>query len=245
MFDIIIPTYNTPENLLLDCLNGIQQQRIDHSLINVILINDAGQIIDIDSIKSLYDFQISYYVNETNIGPGTCRQFGIEKASDWVIFCDADDILLKDALWEYFKLIQQDKNIDIIYPAQINLLNDSLSQQKTVSNNFPDGLYAVCISKHFLTQHPDIKFLPYYYHEDGLFTVQCAIHNPYVVCADGEIIIHRIGRYESLATFKNTTIYDLSMIASAYAIYHHFLNKQEQLYLYNDQKNFYLSLIHI
>lgn len=242
MFDIVIPTYNTPENLLLDCLNGIQQQQIDHSLINVILINDAGQTIDIDSIKSLYDFQISYYVNEINAGPGACRQFGIEKASNWVVFCDADDILLRDALQQYFNLIQQDKDIDIIYPAQINLLNEFIVQQ-TVPNNFPDGLYAVCINKHFLTQHSDIQFLPYYYHEDGLFTVQCAIHNPHVVCANGEIVAHRIGRYESLATFKNTAIYDLSLMASVYAIYHHFLNSQEQLYLYNNQKNFYIEIL--
>ena len=242
MFDIIIPTYNTPENLLLECLNGIQRQRIDHSLINAILINDAGRAIDVDGIKPLYDFQISYYVNEINVGPGICRQLGIEKASDWIVFCDADDVLSKDALLQYFNLIRQDKNIDIIYPAQINLLDEFLVQQ-TVPNNFPDGLYAVCINKRFLTQHPDIKFLPYYYHEDGLFTMQCAIHNPRIVCANGEIIAHRIGRYESLATFKNTAIYDLSLIVSAYAIYHHFLNEQEQLYLCNDQRNFYIEML--
>lgn len=246
MFDIVIPTYNTPPEYLEECLDGIERQTIPHTLINVLLINDGGAPLNLEELKTKYTFNLFYDEHEKNEGPGAARQCGVDFATNWIVFCDADDVLEPDALEELKKIIDNDKdhNLDIIYADRLKQKLGNSSEVTITPNRFPDNLYGLCINKNFLQRNSHIRFLPYYYHEDGLFTLLCSANNPNITLVhDHPLITHRVGNYESLAGFHNPEIYDLSMLASAFAIYAHYLDLKYHLFIYDEEDPYCRELV--
>lgn len=89
---IIVPVYNV-ENYLEQCLNSLVNQTLKD--IEIIIIND-GSIdksgIIINKYKENYNNIV--VINTNNIGAGSARNLGIEKAvGEYIAFVDADDFI--------------------------------------------------------------------------------------------------------------------------------------------------------
>lgn len=94
---IIIPRYDELSNDLFPLLTSINNQSgVDFSDIEVIISTDGGGGKPFERcFIELFNFEIIQIINEgVNSGPGVTRQRGLDIANgDYVMFCDADDIL--------------------------------------------------------------------------------------------------------------------------------------------------------
>lgn len=108
VFSIIIPCYNQA-HFLPDCLWSIQEQSfIDWE---AIVVNDGSPDNTTEIAKKFVekDSRIRL-VEKQNGGLSSARNKGIELAKgDFFLFLDADDLILNDCLFEYQKLISENK----------------------------------------------------------------------------------------------------------------------------------------
>ncbi|MBQ2379418.1 MAG: glycosyltransferase family 2 protein [Akkermansia sp.] len=93
---VIIPVYQAKEHIgeTIQCLQTQTLQELEF-----LFINDKGEDGTFDIVKNAAknDTRIVLLENETNSGPGICRNKGIEKArGEFIAFVDADDKLSPD-----------------------------------------------------------------------------------------------------------------------------------------------------
>ena len=91
--DIIVPIYNTPDELLTRCLSSIAMQTVIKD-IHVIIVDDGSTKIDssnvINSFSDIID--IEYIRLEQNVGVGKARNIGLDSGTnEYILFCDSDD----------------------------------------------------------------------------------------------------------------------------------------------------------
>lgn len=95
ILSIIVPHYREKEKDVFPLLSSINNQLgIKFSDIEVIISSDGGaEKLDI-TFLNLFNFEIKEIKLEKNLGPGVARQKGLDAATgEYVIFCDADDVL--------------------------------------------------------------------------------------------------------------------------------------------------------
>lgn len=98
LLDIIIPEYNG-EKYIFNLLDSISSQKnIDFSEIGIIIVDDCSDDkIQKYKFKKYPKLNITFLVNETNVGPGLSRQHGIDESkADFVTFMDCDDEFYDD-----------------------------------------------------------------------------------------------------------------------------------------------------
>ena len=90
---VIIPVYNH-EKLVLECVESVLKQT--YKDIEIILVNDFSTDRSSEVCKKMeqeYE-NVFYYEQESNQGPLAARVLGIrESKGDYIVFCDADDML--------------------------------------------------------------------------------------------------------------------------------------------------------
>jgi glycosyltransferase involved in cell wall biosynthesis len=91
--DIIVPIYNTPDEMLTRCLSSIAMQTVIKD-IHVIVVDDCSDKVDssnvINSFKNLID--IEYIKLSENKGVGNARNVGLNLGkNEYILFCDSDD----------------------------------------------------------------------------------------------------------------------------------------------------------
>lgn len=162
MFSIIIPFYNTSPNAFDRLLKSIEKQTVKPTGLELIIIDDHS---DRDK-KPKINIDIDYTIlrNSRNRGPGYSRQKGIEVAkNDYVLFMDSDDEFYSDSAFEeYIKGIKT--NPDIIYAKYIRVFH-----KLQIRNKYHVDIWGQCFKKSFLIEN-NIKFEPFYYGEDMLFS---------------------------------------------------------------------------
>lgn len=119
LISLIITCYNQ-EIYLNQLLEFLKQH-------NSFLLNVEIIVIDSSDIPVNLNTNISYY-RIKNLGPSHARNFGITKASgEWVIFCDADDIVNPNI----FSFVSSKKNIKnynvILFPYK-RILDDKMDE---------------------------------------------------------------------------------------------------------------------
>ncbi len=116
VLSLIIPIYNTPQELLLQCLKSVKENIVETDDIEVLLINDGSTVPYVEKIaKSLSatDNRITY-IYKSNSGLSATRNVGMELAcGEYVMFLDSDDYLEKDALSYLLKKIRE-TNADLL-----------------------------------------------------------------------------------------------------------------------------------
>lgn len=182
LVSFIIPVYNRDE-FLRECLDSILS--IKKFIFEIILIDDAS----IDNSKAIIDEyvektdKIRAFFMKQNIGPGLCRNFGIEKAEgEFIAFIDSDDTIDSNN-WD--KLLEEfDLNSDIaIFNHNLHYDNGAKKYVNTFRENelynkseflekFPYSLTFpvwICLfKKEFINKH-DILFNDTLYLEDECF----------------------------------------------------------------------------
>lgn len=116
---IIIPFYNTEEKILKRLLDTINNQKVLDlkDFLNVVIIDDCSKEKPLNSLdlSEYTNFDISIGTLEENKGPGYARQIGIlNSKSDYIMFCDSDDVLFSDDALSKIKPILEEKQPDIL-----------------------------------------------------------------------------------------------------------------------------------
>ncbi len=96
---VIVPVYNV-ENYIRPCLDSLIEQTIDHSQIEVLLINDGSTD---SSLEICYEYAQSNFIfkvfNKENEGVSATRNFGIRNASGkYIMYLDSDDTYTPDTV---------------------------------------------------------------------------------------------------------------------------------------------------
>ena len=101
---VIIPSHNHGR-YISNALESVLSQNIPD--LEIIVVDD-GSTDDTEAVVKLYP-NVNYY-RQSNAGPSAARNFGLKKSTgDYVVFLDADDWLLPDALislpWKIVRVI--------------------------------------------------------------------------------------------------------------------------------------------
>lgn len=92
LVSVIIPFFNR-FGLLNNAIESVLKQSYTH--FEILLIDDCST----DGTFEVTNSRIKLFRMENNSGPGTCRQFGLEKANgDFILFLDSDDLIVDNFL---------------------------------------------------------------------------------------------------------------------------------------------------
>lgn len=115
MVSVVVPVYNT-EKYLKRCLDALVNQTIDHSLLEIIIVNDGstdGSADILNEYKVMYPQLIKIFFKE-NGGQATARNLGIEKATgEYIGFADSDDYVDR-TLFEKLYKAATDNDADLV-----------------------------------------------------------------------------------------------------------------------------------
>lgn len=150
MVSIIIPVYNV-EKYIGECIESILNQT--YLKIEIILINDgstdlSGEICDIFKKK----YSNITVIHQINCGSGKARNAGLDRAiGQYVMFCDPDDWLPKDAVEKHVNaIIKSDADLTIGFIEEFvfdsngkfiknrsrNVCSKSIINQEALKENF-------------------------------------------------------------------------------------------------------------
>ena len=80
----------------------------------VVIVDDGSTDDSVSIIESFNDSRIKLF-SQKNQGPSSARNLGIEKAqNEWLIFLDADDVMMPDALEQFSYYISNYPGVDIL-----------------------------------------------------------------------------------------------------------------------------------
>lgn len=173
LLSIIIPRYNETEYEIFPLLSSINiQLGINFDDIEVIISNDGGADIQIDgTLFDIFNFDVRQVYLSENKGPGVVRQNGIDHAyGDYVMFCDADDILHSVAVLGAFISEIKTYNPDMVSSSWIEEFKDQENKivylTKEIDNTWMFGkiLKRSFLSKHNIRFHDELRV-----HEDSYF----------------------------------------------------------------------------
>ena len=105
---ILIPQYKEDDKVVKPLLDSIAlQQLVNFNDVEVIIVNDGSDVFLSDTLINSYPFKITYFKNEHK-GVSATRQKALDLCkSDYVMFCDADDMFFSvHGLWIIFKEMQ-------------------------------------------------------------------------------------------------------------------------------------------
>ena len=111
MISIIIPLYNKEK-----CIEKTIKSVIDQTYrdLEVLIVDDGSTDKSKMIVNSIHDKRIRYVYKE-NGGVSSARNLGVKMVkSDWILFLDADDFLLPNALDSAVRTINSYPNAEII-----------------------------------------------------------------------------------------------------------------------------------
>lgn len=98
MFSVVIPLYNKGA-LIKRAIDSVLSQTYQN--FEIIVVDDGSKDDSAEFVKEYDDKRVKYYYKD-NGGVSSARNYGIEKATkEWIVFLDADDELLPNALEVY------------------------------------------------------------------------------------------------------------------------------------------------
>lgn len=107
-FSIVIPLYNKGYQIKATIDSVLSQTYPNWECL---VVDDGSSDNSCSVVQKIEDSRIKY-LKKKNGGPSSARNMGIENALfDWILFLDADDYLLNDALAHFDTLINKYNNI--------------------------------------------------------------------------------------------------------------------------------------
>lgn len=175
LLSVVIPCYNSQE-FIEEAIESVLCQKFSDQL-EIIIVDDGSTDKTNEICLKYNDYLNVNYFRIENHGAGYARNFGVNKASGiWVMFLDADDLMLVDINNYILDCLLQSKNKEILCfgKAQSNMrLTDTpyikLPQQvNEIKNHIPVLEFWTCIYKvNFLK---DNKILFFKYKEQDIET---------------------------------------------------------------------------
>lgn len=158
-FSIVIPVYNVEEELLTECIESITEQSYKNW--ELILVDDASTWKSVKAVLSKYEnkknIKVIYRKENGNISIAT--NDGIDVASgDYIVFADCDDVIAKNALLEFARLLNKNPDYDFIYSDEDKLTEDgSLRHSPFFKPDWsPDTFMSIMYTNHLATYRTDL-----------------------------------------------------------------------------------------
>lgn len=118
MISIIIPLYNKEETIKGTLESILSQTYKD---LEIVVVNDGSTDNSINIVKSIEDSRIKL-ISQTNMGVSAARNRGVlESCGEWLLFLDADDSLLENALYSLHNAYKKNEIAQIISGNYINI----------------------------------------------------------------------------------------------------------------------------
>ena len=121
LISIIVPVFNTPQEMLLRCIHSIQEAMcfVPSGSTEVLFVNDGSTNNYVDEVLKDLDDGF-YYLKKENGGVSSARNLGMRHATgDYLMFVDADDWIEQSALLDSLEFIRK-SHADIIYMGYAN-----------------------------------------------------------------------------------------------------------------------------
>ena len=122
---VIIPAYNA-EKYLAAAVDSVRAQELGGSV--EIIVTDDGST---DRTAAIAQELGCRMFSIPHSGAAAARNLGIEKASgDYLLFLDADDVLIRDALSVLFDAMLSDKTVDVVFGTAKDFVSPDLSDEE-------------------------------------------------------------------------------------------------------------------
>ena len=178
VLSVIIPQYRETDKVVKRLLSSIDYQlNVDWDEVEVIIVNDGSDVkLSEDLFKNLDNIKhITYLQLPKNVGPGLCRQAGLDRAvGEYVTFCDADDMYQNFGVFSLYLEEIRNKHPDIIqtqWLEEVKVLDkDGNGKLRYLTHDFEaTWMHGKAIRRQFLVDN-DIRFSDkLLYHEDSYF----------------------------------------------------------------------------
>ncbi len=123
---VVIPLYKTPERYLTELVDSVKAQT--YSNWELILSDGSGENSPISGILSKLeesDARIRVVRNRKQLHISENTNAALEEVSgDYIAFCDHDDLLTPDALYENVRIINKYPDTEMIYSDEDKILDD-------------------------------------------------------------------------------------------------------------------------
>ena len=138
LFSIVIPTYNYAETLARAVESALKQSGDDYE---ILVVDDGSTDKTLSIIKNLHNTYPGRFrsVSKANSGVAAARNYGVDHTTgDWLIFLDADDELMPDALSELRQCITENSIVKLIIGGHISIESNGKVRYRSV-NPIPLG----------------------------------------------------------------------------------------------------------
>lgn len=234
--DIIIPVYNTPQNLLHRCIMSVLNQTYHN--IRIIIVDDGSE-------KDIYEycermetkFDNIKVIHQENLGVSSARNTGIKLSnSEYLMFLDSDDELKPNVCNELVKIIDVN-SVDMvisntdwresysqnIFKANVSDLINEAIFERDFSLFGTHVVWGKLIRRKFLIEN-DIYFNENLtMSEDVFFNICFFSKNPIVYLIDKNYLVHNV-RKNSLSRNPRRNYYWKSNLLW-YKLFFNFINE--------------------
>lgn len=102
---VIIPLYNKEGYIERTLLSVLNQTYDDYE---IVIVDDGSTDGSVEIVEKFLDSKKIRLIKKENGGPSSARNCGVKEArGQWIVFLDADDLLLPYSLHQFSKLIQE------------------------------------------------------------------------------------------------------------------------------------------
>lgn len=109
-FSVVIPLYNK-EKYICKAIDSVLNQSFTD--FEVVICDDGSTDDSVEVVKNKYNSDRIRIIKKQNGGPSSARNRGVQEArGEWIVFLDADDLLLPNALESFARLIDSNNNIN-------------------------------------------------------------------------------------------------------------------------------------
>lgn len=238
---VLIPAYNV-ENKIEKCLYSLIEQTNDN--FEIIIVDDGSSDntrVILENFKyKFHDLKVYF---QSNVGVAKTRQKLIDLASgDYIIFCDADDYLEKEAIETVYRIIEQ-KDIDLVIFGY-NLVRENsvkrisrknmcqgyynkkqweLEHVKNVNNLYWSVLWNKCYKKEKIVKPTKIVFPELI--EDVIFNVQFLGRSELIYVCNSVLYNYvQIGESLTRSKYVDTEVSIRKALSTYEILYREFLN---------------------
>ena len=197
LISFIVTTYNTPVEMLADCLDSITCLSLSKSDREIIIVDDGS---DPPAITALADMQDDIiYIRQPNKGPSEARNMGIKAATGtYIQFIDGDDMLLRGAYEHCIDIVRYHSPDMVVF----NFTNSSVSETPFSfdgpmtgtsymhNNNLRGSVWTYVFRRNILG---DLRFTSgQNYCEDEEFTARLVLRAEKLIATDAHAYYYRL-----------------------------------------------------
>ena len=125
LFSFVIPVYNTVSEQLRECIDSVLSQ--NYTNYELILVDDHSSWENVVPVLKEYEgndkVKVIYRKENGHISMATNDAINVSRG-DYIVFMDCDDVIEKNAIYEFAKLLNEHPEYDFIYSDEDKITED-------------------------------------------------------------------------------------------------------------------------